>query len=78
MDSLDWSRTYAVLSISRLVLRDHLGFSTEHVTSLTDEDMQTIADILHENLLHAAGMDFAEEVKFVTSVFLAEQKGGST
>jgi hypothetical protein len=74
LDSLDWSRKYEVLSFSRLVLRDQLGFSTEQVTSLTDEDMQAIADILQENLLHAAGMDFLEEVRFVTSVFFAEQK----
>jgi hypothetical protein len=73
MDSLDWSRTYAVLSISRLVLRDQLGFSTEQVVSLTDEEMQAIADILQENLLHAAGIDFAEEVRFVTRVFFAER-----
>ncbi len=78
MDSLDWYRTYAVLSISRLVLRDHFGFSNEQVTSLTNEEMQAIADILQKNLLHAAGMDFAEEVRFVTSVFLAEQKEEST
>ena len=78
MDSLAWSRKYEVLSISRLILRDHLGFSTEQVSSMTDEDLQAIADILHENLLHAAGMDFAEEVRFVTSVFFAEEKEEST
>jgi hypothetical protein len=77
LDSLDWSQTFAVLSISRPVLRDHLGFSTEQVTSLTDEDMQCIADMLQDNLLHAAGIDFAEEVRFVTSVFLAELNGGT-
>ena len=33
MDSLDWSRKYEVLTISRLMLRS-LGFSTEHISSL--------------------------------------------
>ncbi len=46
MDSLDWSRQFAVLSISRLYLRDQLGFTTEQVSRLTDEDMHKIADML--------------------------------
>ncbi len=33
MDSLDWSKKYEVLTISRLMLRS-LGFSTEHISSL--------------------------------------------
>ena len=72
MDSLDWSRKYDVLSMSRLELRD-LGFSVEQINLLTDEDMQAIADTLHENLLHAAGIDFTEEVRFVMRVFFAER-----
>jgi len=43
MDSLAWSRKYDVLSISRLRLSS-LGFTTEQINSLTDEDMQAIAD----------------------------------
>jgi len=33
IDSLDWSRKYEVLTISRLMLSS-LGFSTEHISSL--------------------------------------------
>ncbi len=55
-------------------MRDQIGFSTEQVSSLTNEEMHAIADILHENLLHAAGINFEDEVRFVTSVFFAEQK----
>ena len=73
MDSVDWSRTFDVFSISRLMLRDQFGFSTEQVASLTDEDMQAIADTLQENLLHAAGIDFNEEVRFVTRVCIAKR-----
>ena len=64
MDSLDWSRKFDILSISRLVLRD-LGFSVEQIESLTVDDMQAIADTLQDNFLFAAGMDFNVEVKFV-------------
>src|SRR2546421_3951051 len=73
MDSLDWSRKYDILSISRLVLRDELGFSAEQIQSLSDDDMQAIAETLHENLLHAAGIDFTEEVRFVMRVFFTER-----
>ncbi len=72
MDNLDWNRTYHILSISRFVLRS-LGFTTEQINLLSDEDMQAIAETLHENLLHAAGMDFNEEVRFVTRVFFAKR-----
>jgi len=41
-DPLDWSRKYEVLTISRLVLRS-LGFTTEQITSLSDDDMQRVA-----------------------------------
>ena len=68
MDSLDWSKKYEVLSISRLYLRS-LGFTTEQITRLTDEDMQCIADDLNNGMF----IGFEEDVKFATSVFLAEK-----
>ncbi len=46
MDSLDWSKKYDVLSISRLFLRDAVKFPTQQVNELTDEDMQRIADMV--------------------------------
>jgi len=68
MDSLDWNRKYEVLSISRLVLRD-LGFRVEQINSLTEENMQAIAETLAENLLHGAGVDFNEEVQLLVSCY---------
>ena len=69
MDSLDWNRKYEVLSISRLVLRD-LGFRVEQINSLTEENMQAIAETLAENLLHGAGVDFNEEVQLLVSYYV--------
>ena len=42
MDSLEWSKKYEVLSISRLQLAS-LGIPHEDVAKLTDEDMDRIA-----------------------------------
>ena len=77
MDSLEWSKKYEVLSISRLFLRS-LGFSTEGITSLTDEEMQRIADTVRENILVTAGMNFDEEVRFVVASEIVEKQGGTT
>ena len=73
MDSLDWSKTYVVLSISRLVLRD-LGFSNEGINNLSDEDMQQIADTVRDNILFAAGMNFDEEVRFIVACEIVEKQ----
>ena len=72
MDSLDWSRKYEVLSISRLAL-SLLGFSTEQINSLTDDDMQFIAETLHEQLDEAIH-GFTEQVEFVTDLLLTQKK----
>jgi len=79
LDSLKWSKAYVVLSISRLVLRD-LGFSTQQINSLTEENMQAIAETLAENLLHGAGVDFNEEVTSLVSYYVGEivEKRGET
>ena len=53
LDSLDWSRKYEVLSISRPSLSS-LGLTAEQITTLTDEDMQRIAAIL---VAHYYGSD---------------------
>ncbi len=42
MDSLEWSKKYEVLSISRLQLAS-LGIPHDEVAKLTDEDMERIA-----------------------------------
>ena len=53
-----------MLSISRLSLHHDLGFSTEAIESLTDEEIERMAEIVRENVLFAAGMSFAEEDRF--------------
>ena len=69
MDSLEWSKTYAVLSISRLYLSS-LGLTTEQINRLTDEDMQRIADILQAQRFDH---EFDEEVAFTARIVLAEK-----
>jgi hypothetical protein len=71
MDSLEWSRKYEVFSISRSFLRDQLGFTTEQIQQLLEEDMFYIADVVRDNLLTVSKMDFDEEVRFVTETVLA-------
>ncbi len=59
LDSLDWSKKYEVLSMSRLYLSS-LGFTNEQINALSDEDMQRIADTVNNrNFLF-----FEEDVKF--------------
>jgi hypothetical protein len=65
-DSLEWSRTYTVFSFSRLFLRDQLGFTTEQIQQLTEEDLFYIADVVRDNFLKVWKMDFDEEVRYVT------------
>ncbi len=69
LDSLDWSWKYEVLSISRLDLRS-FGLTTEQINALTDEDMQQIADELHNRY---SLNDFDEDVVFVARLILAEK-----
>ena len=76
-DASDWRKKYEVLSIIRLSLRS-LGFSTEGITSLTDEEMQRIADTVRENILFTADTNFDEEVRFVVASEIVEKRGGTT
>ena len=71
-DTFYWSRKYEILSMSRLVLRD-LGFSVEQINSLSDEDMQAIADGLQEQLSKAVG-GLAPSLKFLVSLYIAEKE----
>lgn len=69
--SLDWSKQYNVLHISRLLLRDQLRFTTEQVNRLSDEDMDRIAYWLENQFLDGG---FYESVKFIVSLELAEKR----
>ena len=72
-DSLAWSKKYEVLSISRMYLSS-LGFTNEGINSLTDEDMQRIADIL---VAHYFDAEFDEEVRFIVACEMVEKHGGT-
>ena len=72
-DSLAWSKKYEVLSISRMYLSS-LGFTNEGMNSLTDEDMQRIADIL---VAHYFDAEFDEEVRFIVACEMVEKHGGT-
>jgi len=58
-----------VLSFSRAILAS-LGFTSEQIERLTDEDMQQIAYSLEGRSLTG----FYESLKFVVSVFLVEKR----
>ena len=70
MDSLDWSKTYPVLTISRLYLNS-IGFPMEKINQLTDEDMQRTADILQAQRFDS---ELDEEVTFTARIVLAEKE----
>ena len=69
-DAHEWSKTYNVLSISRLYLHS-IGFPVEKINQLTDADMQRIADILQAQRFDA---EFDEEVTFTARMVLAEKE----
>jgi hypothetical protein len=71
LNSSDLSRKYEVFSISRVFLRDQLGFTTEQIQKLLEEDMLYIAEVVRDNILNVWKMDFNEEVRFVTETVLA-------
>ena len=72
MDASEWSKQYVVFAVSRLDLQHSLGFSHEEVIKLTDHDMQRIADDVRKGYNYLTD-DFAETVRFVTSVVLSEK-----
>jgi len=73
MDASDWSRTFDIFSISRLSL-NAAGIPVEFVKSLSDEDMQAIADQIADLVVQEPIEKIAE---FVARLYLAE-KGGSS
>ncbi len=71
MDSLGWSKTFNIFSISRLSLTAS-GIPVELVLSLSDEDMQAIAEQIAEMVIQEPVEKIAE---FVARLYIAE-KGG--
>ena len=72
MDSLDWSKQYVVFSLSRLDLQHRLGFSHDEISTLSDADMQRIAEAVRKSYSYLEN-DFNTTVSFVTSVMLSEK-----
>lgn len=73
MDSLEWSRTFDIFSLSRLSLHSS-GIPLELVKTLSDEDMQVIAERIAELIV----MEPIEKIaEFVARLYLAE-KGSSS
>ncbi|HYU73468.1 MAG TPA: hypothetical protein VEL31_12380 [Ktedonobacteraceae bacterium] len=72
MDSREWSRTFDILSISRLSLHAS-GIPYALVARLTDEDMQAIADKACELVVSEP---IEKIIEFVARLYLAE-KGGN-
>ena len=70
MDSLEWSRKYEVLTISRLDISSS-GLTTRQINQLSDEDMEQIAEELSNRYLLN---DFEEDVLFVAKLVLAEKE----
>ena len=44
---------------------------------LQQEEIERIAEIVRDNILFAAGMSFAEEVRFVVACHIVEHYGGT-
>ena len=72
MDSLDWSKKFDIFSISRLSL-NAWGIPVELVKTLTDEDMQAIAEQIADMVIQEPIEKIAE---FVARLYSAE-KGAS-
>ena len=68
LDSLEWSKKYEVLIFSRLTLSSR-GFTNEQISSLTEEDLEHIADVLH-----TLYPDFEDSVQFITALRLVEKE----
>ena len=72
-DSLDWSRKFDIFFIS-LLSHNAAGIPVELVQSLSDEDMQAIAD----QIAHLVVQEPIEQIaEFVARLYLAEKGGRS-
>ena len=73
MDSLEWSKKFEVLSVSRLDLRSY-GLAVEQINHLSDEDMEAIA----ERIAGYVVMEPIEKiVEFVARLYIAEKGTGA-
>jgi len=70
LEPLDWQKEFPITSICREDLQE-CGFTNEQIASLTDEDMQAIADKMAD-LYFDQG--FWDHLKFVTDIRLLEKQ----
>ena len=68
-DSLEWSKKFDILSVSRLSLTS-TGIPYDLVASLTDEDMQAIAEQIADMVIQEPIEKIAE---FVARLYIAEK-----
>ncbi len=73
MDSLDWSKKFEVLSVSRLDLSSY-GLTTEQINHLSDTDMEAIADKIRDLVVIEP---IEKIVEFVARLYIAEKGTGS-
>ncbi len=69
MTDSDWSKTFPVLTLSRLYLRDVCRFPSEIINNLTDVDMYAITDLLHDYYVD----QFDENVQFCVMIRLLQK-----
>jgi hypothetical protein len=69
LDSLAWSKAFAIFSISRLSLHSS-GIPAELVKTLTDDDMHAIAERIAEMIAIEPVEKIAE---FVARLYIAEK-----
>jgi hypothetical protein len=73
LDSLDWSRKFEILSVSRLDLHSY-GLTTEQINRLSDTDMEVIAGRIRELVVIEP---IEKIVEFVARLYVAEKGTGA-
>jgi len=74
LDSLDWSKKFEILSVSRLDLSSY-GLTTEQINHLSDTDMEAIAEQIRDLVIIEP---IEKIVEFVARLYLAEKGTGAT
>jgi hypothetical protein len=73
LDSLDWSKKFEILTVSRLDLHSY-GLTTKQINHLSDTDMEALAERIR-NLVVIEPIE--KIVEFVTRLYLAEKGTGA-
>ena len=73
MDTLAWSKKFEILSVSRLDLHSY-GLTTVQINSLSDADMEALADKIRELVVIEP---IEKIVEFVARLYIAEKGTGA-